>query len=132
MFLGKYSGRNHVLSRAFAKRFYKSKSWKATRQAYFESQNGLCERCRRLGRFRPGEIVHHKVHLSPANINDPNITLSPLNLELLCRDCHAMMHPEIYGGSPSEQRVAFDENGNVVKLEVSHGQAGDGGQAEVG
>jgi hypothetical protein len=42
------------------------------------------------------------------------------------------MHPEIYGGTPSEQRVAFDENGNVVKLEVAHGQAGDGGQAEVG
>lgn len=33
---------------------------------------------------RPGAIVHHKEHLTPQNINDPDITLSEDNLELLC------------------------------------------------
>lgn len=116
------------MAREFAKRFYKSKSWKATRQAYFESQHGLCERCRRLGVFRPGEIVHHKVHLTPDNINDPNFTLSPSNLELLCRDCHARAHPEIFKREEAEQRVAFDEGGNVVRLGVADGGEGQAGR----
>ena len=105
------------MAREFAKSFYKSTSWKRTRQAYFESRHGLCERCLRKGTVTPGEIVHHKIHLSPANIGDPSVTLAFSNLELVCRDCHALEHPEIYGPPRPRQRVCFDENGNVVKKE---------------
>lgn len=104
------------MAREFAKSFYKSKAWKQTRQAYFTSQHGLCERCRSRGRYVPGEIVHHKRHITPHNINNPVITLSFDNLELLCRECHADAHPEIYG-EIKRSRVAFDENGNVIRLE---------------
>lgn len=105
------------MAREFAKRFYKSKSWKATRQAYFESRHGLCERCYRRGIVKRGEIVHHKMHLTPENIDKPDVTLSFANLELLCRDCHAEEHPEIYGSRTTRpQRVAFDEEGNVIRL----------------
>lgn len=104
----------HPLAREFARGFYKSKAWKKTRKAYFESVHGLCERCRERGVVKAGEIVHHKQHLEPRNINDPSVTLSFTNLELLCRDCHAAEHPEIYG-EVIEQRVAFDENGNLVR-----------------
>lgn len=100
------------MARDFAREFYKSKSWKSLRKAYVESRHGLCERCWAKGVASPGEIVHHKIHLSPANINDPEITLNPANLELLCRDCHAIEHSE--GDRPLD-RVAFDEEGNVVK-----------------
>jgi len=102
------------LARAFAERFYRSKAWRRTRKAYFESVHGLCERCRERGVVRAGEIVHHKIHLTPQNIGDPSITLGYTNLELVCRDCHAQEHPEIYG-RVVEQRVAFDENGNLVR-----------------
>lgn len=104
------------MAREFAVGFYKSKAWKKTRAAYFDSQHGLCEKCRSRGKYTPGEIVHHKIHLTPRNIDNPVISLGWNNLELLCRDCHAAQHPEIYGERP-EPRVAFDENGNVVRLE---------------
>lgn len=105
------------MAREFAKAFYKSKAWKETRKSYFSFQHGLCEKCARLGRVTPGEIVHHKIHLSPSNINDSSITLGFANLELVCRDCHAKEHPEIYGDTGPEPRVAFDADGNVIRLE---------------
>ncbi len=43
--------------------------------------HGLCVKC-----GRPGEIVHHKEHLTPENINTPEIALGENNLELLCRE----------------------------------------------
>ena len=39
-----------------------------------------------------GEIVHHKIELTPDNIDDPEITMNYNNLELLCRQCHAEVH----------------------------------------
>ena len=97
--------------REFAADFYHSKQWKSTRNAYVEKANHLCERCLEKGRITVGEIVHHKIHLCEDNINDPTITLNFDNLELLCRKCHAIEH---YGNSIREQRVIFDENGNVI------------------
>ena len=78
--------------REFAERFYKSKRWKDCRAAYSKRAGGLCERCLAHGLFVPGKIVHHKIQLSPANINDPTVSLNFDNLELLCRDCHGEEH----------------------------------------
>lgn len=105
------------MAREFAKSFYHSKQWKKTRDAYAAKRHWLCERCLRLGFYSRGEIVHHKVHLTPENINDPSISLSEDNLELLCRDCHAKEHPEIYGSDEPAFRVDFDAEGNVVRKE---------------
>ena len=54
----------------------------------------------------PGTQVHHKIRLTPFNINNPEITLSYKNLELLCDDCHEKEHGK------HEQRA--DEFGHVV------------------
>ena len=61
------------MSRAFAREFYDSVAWKNTRRAYASAAGGLCERCLRAGRYVPGEIVHHKIHLTPDNIQDPGV-----------------------------------------------------------
>ena len=108
------------MARDFARASYHTKAWKNTRDAYMRMQRGLCERCLENGMVRPAQIVHHKIHLSPSNINDPEISLGFVNLEALCRECHAAEHPEIYGwNAPKEPaRVAFDENGNVVRIGV--------------
>lgn len=76
----------------YAKLFYTSKAWRETRSAYLRNADGLCERCRASGKFVPGKIVHHKKHITPNNINDPNVTLSFSNLELLCDACHNKEH----------------------------------------
>ena len=115
------------MAREFARRFYDSKAWRLTREAYINA-NPLCERCYRMGRIKPGEIVHHVEHLTPENINDPSYSVSFENLETVCRDCHAKEHPEIYGKTDMEPpRVGFDMFGNVVRIDRgdSHGKAED-------
>ena len=67
--------------------FYNSKRWQKIRRAYKNYQHGICERC-----GQPGEIVHHKKHVTSATIYDPTTTMDFNNLELLCYECHAKEH----------------------------------------
>ena len=76
----------------FAKTFYNSQAWKDCRASYKKSVGGLCENCLTKGIYSPGEIVHHKIHLTPSNINNPAVSLDWNNMMLLCRDCHAEIH----------------------------------------
>ena len=95
------------MAREFAREFYKSKSWQCTRAAYAASVGWLCENCLKYGKYNYGEIVHHKVELTPDNINNPLISLRWDNLILVCRDCHAKEHGRI-------KRYTVDEFGRVV------------------
>ena len=61
------------------------------------------------GIIRTGEIVHHKIELTPENIHNPDITLNFDNLQLLCRDCHAAVHKP-------EKRFKVDELGRVIPI----------------
>ena len=94
--------------REFAASFYSSRPWQDTRLAYKKSKGGLCEKCLKEGRYTAGEIVHHKIPLSPENINNPHITLDWSNLQLLCRDCHGKVHDK------KGLRYKFDSMGRVV------------------
>lgn len=97
------------MARDFAAPFYNSRAWKDCRKAYAASVSHLCERCLKRGIYKPGAIVHHKIHLTPDTINDPSIALSFDNLELLCRDCHALAHKP-------EKRFRVDELGRVIPI----------------
>lgn len=92
----------------YAAAFYSSKAWKETRKAYAKSKGGLCELCLAKGIYKAGEIVHHKTHITPTNINDPTITLSFDNLQLVCRDCHAQIHDK------KKRRYKLDELGRII------------------
>lgn len=74
-----------IMSKEFSKAFYKSARWLKCRQSYIKSVNGVCERC-----GNPGYILHHKILLTPENINDPDVTLNFENLEFVCLQCHNM------------------------------------------
>lgn len=67
---------------------------------------GLCERCFAMGQYMTAKLVHHKTHLTPDNIDDPEISLNFDNLQRLCQDCHAVVH----SGQP-EPRTKFNEDG---------------------
>lgn len=98
------------MAKAFAFKFYRSKQWKHTKDAYMKSQHGICERC-----GKPAKIVHHRIWLTPDNINDPNITLNWSNLEALCQECHNAEHigqPECADGT------FFDEEGNLKQWQL--------------
>lgn len=94
--------------RDFARTFYSSTAWKKTRAAYAKSKGNLCERCLKKGLIVPGVIVHHKVYLTPDNINDPAVSLNWNNLELVCADCHAEEHNRL------QRRYTVDEHGRVT------------------
>ena len=96
------------MSRDFARKFYSSQAWVDCREAYKKSVGGLCERCAEKGLVEPGEIVHHKIHLTPENINDTEYTLDWNNLELVCRACHATEH------GARKKRYIVNENGEVI------------------
>lgn len=76
------------MAKEFAKSFYNSKTWKRCRESYIAYRRavdgGLCESCHEA----PGYIVHHKIELTPDNINDPDIALGFGNLKYDCHVCH--------------------------------------------
>ncbi len=96
------------MAKPFAEKFYKSKAWQRCRASYIASVFGLCEGC-----GRAGLIVHHKILLTPANINDPGVTLSWGNLELLCLDCHNREHGG--GAEVTRDGLVFDERGELIE-----------------
>lgn len=93
----------------YAKDFYKSAAWKRARQTVIKRANGLCERCRAAGLYRPGVIVHHKDYITPENIHNPGVTLNLDNLEYLCEDCHNKEHK-----AKPNNRYRFDSDGKLL------------------
>ena len=94
----------------YAKGFYKSAAWKRARQQVITRSNGLCERCKARGIYKPGYIVHHKEYITPGNISNPNITLNLDNLEYVCEDCHNKEHKAVH----TPMRYQYDANGNLL------------------
>ena len=91
----------------WAEGFYKSTAWQQCRRAYAAAVGGLCERCLARGIVSAGRVVHHKQHLTPETIDDPDVALNWDNLELLCRDCHGDEHRGF------ERRWTVDECGRI-------------------
>ena len=94
-----------------AGRLYRSAAWARCRTAYAKSVGGLCERCLARGLVSPGEEVHHKIKLTPENVDDPRIALNWENLELLCKACHIAEHRR----KDRRYRVREDGRLEVVK-----------------
>jgi 5-methylcytosine-specific restriction protein A len=99
------------MAREFSKAFYNSKAWQDCRDAYIKSVLGLCEDCRDRGQAKSGYILHHKIELTPDNINDTSITLNWDNLRYLCLDCHNRVN----AGNVLRADVMFNEFGDLIK-----------------
>ena len=103
------------MAKAFAKKFLHSKPWLTCRAGYIEHRvqidGGMCEVCHE----QPGYIVHHKVLLTPANINDPEIALNWDLLSYECKACHDLH--EGHGLKRSILPVCeFDSDGNPTGI----------------
>lgn len=101
----------------FARQFYHSPKWKHCREAYIAERvaidGGMCEECH----ARPGYIVHHKRHVTPANLCNADITLSSSNLEYVCKACHDKLHGYC-NQSGRSNRYVFDADGNPVPVPI--------------
>lgn len=100
----------------WAEKLYNSKTWHDCRDGYIKSVNGLCERCLKEGKIEPGKIVHHKIYLTPENINNPNIALNWDNLEYVCQDHHNFEHFES-DEEVTAEGLMFNEMGELVRKE---------------
>lgn len=99
-----------AMAKEYAKGFYASEAWHKCRLGYIAHRRGIdggiCEECGES----LGYIVHHRKHISPANINKPEITLGWDNLEYVCKECHERIHDKC-SGENSQRRIYFTPNG---------------------
>ena len=97
------------MAKEYAKTFYRSTAWEQCRLAYLSSVGNLCERCLANGEYNPAKIVHHKIYITPENINNPSIILDHNNLEALCQECHNKEH-----NAKNKRRYRVDHDGNLI------------------
>ena len=102
------------MAKEWAKAFYNSKRWTRCRDAYISNRiatdGGLCEECHE----KPGYIVHHKIPLTPENINDVSISLNHDNLEYVCKPCHDREEGHFLYREEKSRRYGFDSDGNPI------------------
>lgn len=109
------------MARDFAKQFYRSQKWQKMREYILIRDQYKCQRCGDTGSLE----VHHKIHLTPYNIHNADITLNEKNLHTLCRNCHFAEHEEEkkLGNKKKEKKqecetgFRFDENGFLVPVD---------------
>lgn len=101
--------------------FYKQITWMDCAKAY-RRDHPLCERCLAMHRITPAEEVHHKIKLTPGNINKPDIVLNWNNLEALCKKCHQEEHNrERTESRRNHRRWCVDEAGEIVLRDSPQG-----------
>lgn len=103
------------MAKPWEKKFLNSKAWFLCRTGFIAERiridGGMCQVCRK----RLGYIVHHKIHLTPENINRPEITLNWEYLSYECKDCHDQH--EGHGIKRTVSAVcAFDSDGNPIGI----------------
>lgn len=114
------------MAKSFSERFYHSQKWKRCRANYIEHRRlidgGMCERCGK----EVGEELHHKIVLTPENINNPEISLGDDNLVWLCKNCHFEVHRELIMKSFRRKTYRkilqdgcyFNDEGQLVPMRV--------------
>lgn len=72
-------------------RFYKSRAWMDKRLEALERDNNECQQCKRRGKYRKADCVHHIKEVKP----HPELALTLDNLMSLCNTCHNEIHDRL-------------------------------------
>lgn len=67
---------------------YKTKRWQRKRERILKRDEYLCQECKRYGKTKQAEMVHHIYPLEER----PDLGLMSWNLISLCYKCHEAMH----------------------------------------
>lgn len=79
--------------------FYCSKAWRDLSYR-LKIERGKCERCGWMPIAKDDWqylIGHHRKELTEQNVDDPQISLNPENIEIVCHTCHDKQHHR-FGG----------------------------------
>lgn len=85
------------------KSFYASEAWIKFRLGLIAERGNRCEKCGKIIPRSIEIIAHHKIELTPENVNDYMISLNPENILLVCFDCHNEIHNRF--GAQAEKGV---------------------------
>jgi hypothetical protein len=77
---------------AILKSFYASEAWVTLRLLLINERGNRCEHCNKIIPKSKDLIGHHKIELTPENVNDRSISLDPEMIEIICFDCHNKVH----------------------------------------
>lgn len=69
---------------------YKSRKWRQFRQAVLARDEYQCQECKRYGRLKQADTIHHIKHAD----TDPDLFFVLGNCVSVCRECHNRLHPE--------------------------------------
>jgi hypothetical protein len=94
------------MSQQFARKLYVSKAWTDLRFNLIIERGPVCQRCHKIMIDVSRLIGHHKIAISPANINDVNVTLNKNNIELICFQCHNKAHKR-YGYNKHDVFIVY-------------------------
>ncbi|HBV97767.1 MAG: hypothetical protein JL50_03000 [Peptococcaceae bacterium BICA1-7] len=83
------------------KSFYASYAWQAFRLLIIAERGLKCECCHELVLKVKDITVHHKIELTPENVQDTSISLNPANVLIVCHECHNKVHNR-FGYKPSK------------------------------
>ena len=72
--------------------FYVSGPWRDLCYSLKTQRLNKCERCGAYITDKKYLIGHHKTTLTLDNVNDPNISLNPDQIEIICHKCHNKEH----------------------------------------
>ena len=97
------------MAQEWAKAFYHSSAWLKCRDSYIKKVFGLCEY---KGCSDPGYILHHKIRLTPENINDQDVTLNHDHLEFLCLLHHNQIDAD---KEVVREGLRFNEYGELIE-----------------
>lgn len=81
-------------------RFYQSREWLTVRKQALERDHNECQLCKKHGRYRPADCVHHVNEVKPF----PMLVLTLSNLMCLCNQCHNAIHDKL---PKPEHKVRF-------------------------
>lgn len=85
---------------AIIKSFYGSEAWQTFRMVVINQRGLNCEYCSELVTKSNELTLHHKIELTPENVNDVLISLNPDNIMVVHHECHNKIHKR-FGYKPS-------------------------------
>ena len=88
------------------KSFLSSELWINFRLMLISERGNKCQRCGKIIPRSIDIIGHHKIELTPENVHDYNISLNPDNVDLVCFDCHNILH----------KRFGYQKKGRTVYI----------------
>lgn len=101
------------------KKFYDRAAWRVARENALMRDRYLCVLCKKQGDIKPADVVHHKIHLSLDNMDNPKIAYNLDNLISLCSEHHVEVHRGEHGKGRMNleehpYNYTFDANGMLV------------------